>query len=114
EHMDEYAFLAVGPDSDWGGVHVNSGIHNKAAFNLLTSKDANGQLTFDPREVAALFYLALTQHLSRTSRFIDSRRGVELAARTLFRRDPRLEEKMAAIGSAFDAVGIKSDLGVTF
>lgn len=113
-HMDDYEFLAVGPLTDWGGVHTNSGIHNKAAYNLLNSKDAQGHFLFDPREVAAIFYLALTQHLSRTSKFIDSRRGVELAARTFFRNDPRQKEKLDAIGAAFDAVGITSNLGVTF
>ncbi|HEY8208726.1 MAG TPA: M4 family metallopeptidase [Myxococcaceae bacterium] len=114
EHMNDYVFLSVGPMTDWGGVHVNSGIHNKAAHHLLTSKDVNGNFMFDPREVAALFYLSLTQHLSRTSRFIDSRRGVELAGRSFFRRDPRLDEKLEAIGNAFEAVGITSNLGVTF
>jgi Zn-dependent metalloprotease len=114
EHMDDYEFLPVGPRTDWGGVHINSGIHNKAAYNLLTSRGADGHFIFDPREVAALFYIALTQHLSRTSKFIDSRRGVELAGRTLFRRDPRKNEKLAAIGRAFDAVGISSNLGIQF
>jgi len=114
EHMDDYALMAVGPMTDWGGVHINSGIHNKAAYNLLTSKDAHGTRLFDPREVAALFYLALTQHLSRTSKFLDSRRGVELSARTFFRNDPRQAEKLAAIANAFDQVGIPSSLGITF
>ena len=114
EHMKDYVFLPVGPRTDWGGVHVNSGIHNKAAYHLLTSKDANGNFVFDPREVAALFYLALTQYLSRTSKFIDSRRGMELAARTLFRQDPRKQEKLAALAGAFEAVGITSNLGIDF
>lgn len=94
--------------NDWGGVHHNSGIHNKAAFNLMTSKTANGSLGFTPQEGAALFYLALTQFLSRTSGFSDSRRGVELAAKTLFRNDPPdiRDWKLAAIATAFDDVGI--------
>jgi Zn-dependent metalloprotease len=114
EHMDDYEFMAVGPLTDWGGVHINSGIHNKAAYHLLTSKDAQGSSLFDPREVAALFYLALTQHLSRTSKFLDSRRGVELAARTFFRNHPRQAEKLAAVAEAFDKVGITTSLGITF
>jgi Zn-dependent metalloprotease len=114
EHMDDYEFMPVGPMTDWGGVHINSGIHNKAAYHLLTAKDVHRNPLFDPREVAALFYLALTQHLSRTSKFLDSRRGVELAARTFFRNDPRQQEKLAAIVDAFDKVGITTSLGVTF
>ena len=95
---------------DWGGVHTNSGIHNKAAFLILTSKDAAGNFIFLAKEVAAVFYVCLTQHLSRTSQFSDSRRGVLLAAQTLFRKLPQAQQsaRMNAITKAFDAVGIKS------
>lgn len=105
-HMKDYVHLPNTPEGDWGGVHVNSGIHNKAAFNLLTAKGPDGKRLFDPRTVAALFFIALTQHLSRTSGFLDSRRGVELAARSLLRRDPMKNRKIDALGKAFDDVGI--------
>ena len=101
-HMDDY----LQTESDFGGVHTNSGIHNKAAHNMLTARSAGGQRVFTPTQVIQLFYLALTQHLSRTSGFADSRRGVTLAARSLFRRDGSRDAKIAAIGAAFDAVGI--------
>ena len=93
--------------SDNGGVHANSGIHNKAAFNLITAKNG-GQLVFTPDEVASLFYLSLTQRLSRTARFTDSRQAVELSAKTLFRQDADAtkEKKLEAIADAFNAVGI--------
>ncbi|GAA4491614.1 M4 family metallopeptidase [Rhodococcus olei] len=105
-HMNDFVVLPT--DQDHGGVHTNSGIHNKAAFNLITSKDARGGFVFTAGECAALFYLALTQFLSRTSGFADSRRGVELAARTLFRSDPRdvKATKLVAVATAFDNVGI--------
>lgn len=102
EHMRDYRDL----NHDNGGVHTNSGIHNKAAYLLLTSPTPEGGYLFEPRSVAALFYIALTQHLSRTSGFADSRRGVELAARSLFRNDPALEKKLQSVARAFDAVGI--------
>ncbi|MDQ3806155.1 MAG: M4 family metallopeptidase, partial [Acidobacteriota bacterium] len=106
DHMDDYQRLPNTEDGDWGGVHVNSGIHNKAAYHLLTARGASGQPVFKPREVAALFYLALTQHLSRTSRFADSRRGVELAARSLFAARSNKNVLFKAVGRAFDRVGI--------
>ena len=55
-----------------------------------------------------MFYVALTQHLTRQSGFSASRRGVTLAARSLFRNEPAptREIKIAAIAEAFDAVGI--------
>jgi Zn-dependent metalloprotease len=105
-HMDDYQKLPKTEDGDWGGVHTNSGIHNKAAFNLLTAKDAQGRYVLKPREVAALFYLALTQSLSRTSRFADSRRGVELAARSLFANKSNKQARFQSVAKAFDKVGI--------
>lgn len=103
-HMDDYQKL--GKDDDFGGVHTNSGIHNKAAHNMLTAKDAAGNYLLKPRDVAALFYLALSQNLSRTSRFGDSRRGVELAARSLFANKSNRQERFKAVAKAFDKVGI--------
>ncbi len=106
-HMDDFRVLPNTRGGDWGGVHVNSGIHNKAAFNLLTAED-NGALALTVAEVAAVFYLALTQRLSRTSQFIDSRRAAVASARTLFRTLPADQQagKIGAVEAAFQAVGI--------
>ncbi|MFI6875162.1 M4 family metallopeptidase [Streptomyces sp. NPDC050400] len=109
DHMDQFRVLPYTREGDWGGVHVNSGIHNKAAFHLFTAQADDGTLALSPTEVAAVFYLALTQRLSRTSQFADSRRAVVASARTLFRALPadRLARKIAAVEGAFDAVGIR-------
>lgn len=108
-HMDRFRVLPNTQAGDWGGVHVNSGIHNKAAFHVFTAQADDGLLTLRPAEVAAIFYLALTQRLSRTSQFTDSRRAVVSSARTLFRALPadRQTHKVAAVEAAFDAVGIR-------
>lgn len=97
-----------GRPRDHGGVHTNSGIHNKAAFNVLMATLADGTRAFTPDQVSAMFYIALTQVLAPTSGFSDSRRGVISAARSLFRNDPQavLDAKVAALGKAFSAVGI--------
>lgn len=107
-HMKDFQVLPNTDNGDWGGVHVNSGIHNRAAYLILTAKDAAGKTVLQPRDVAAVFYLALTQHLSRTSQFSDSRRSVLLAARTLFRNQSKEDQdtKVNAIAQAFTAVGI--------
>ncbi|OBB13946.1 metalloprotease [Mycolicibacterium setense] len=104
-HMRDYVNTA----RDNGGVHTNSGIHNKAAFNIISAKNGHGHL-FTPQDVATLFYLALTLHLSRTSGFSDSRRAVELVAKSLFRKDPQdtLDEKIDAISAGFEATGIEA------
>jgi len=106
-HMRNFKVLPDTEEDDHGGVHTNSGIHNKAAFNILTSVKG-GALVFTPEEVAAFFYMALTQRLSRTSQFSDSRTFVLDSARTLFRNLPQaaLDEKISAIEAGFTAVGI--------
>jgi Zn-dependent metalloprotease len=108
DHMDDFRVMPDDQDGDWGGVHINSGIHNKAAYLLLTTENRNDTLAVTPAEVAAVFYLALTQRLSRTSQFADSRRTVITSARTLFRNLPaeEAEQKIKAIETSFDAVGI--------
>lgn len=106
DHMNDYRQLPLNRAGDYGGVHVNSGIHNKAAFLVMTSKDGQGRLLFSPGSLAALFYVALTQHLSRTSTFGDSYRAIGLVAKTIFRNDPDRDVKFRAIDGAFAAVGI--------
>jgi Zn-dependent metalloprotease len=108
-NMKSFRKLPNTARGDWGGVHVNSGIHNKCAFLMLTARDGAGAPVLTPPDVAAIFYLSLTQQLSRTSQFSDSRRGVLLSARTFFRQLPPPEQnaKIDAITNAFDTVGIK-------
>jgi len=108
DNMKNFKVLPNTDKGDWGGVHTNSGIHNKAAYNILTALDSAKKLIFTAQEVAALFYITLTQQLSRTSQFSDSRRGALAAGRTLFRALPaeQLKQKLDAIAAGFDAVGI--------
>ena len=106
DHMNDYRQLPLNRAGDYGGVHINSGIHNKAAFLLMTSRDAQSRLLFNPGLLAALFYVALTQHLSRTSTFSDSYRAIGLVAKTILRNDPARDVKLSAIDKAFAAVGI--------
>lgn len=96
-HMDDY--------NDQNSIHTNCGIHNKAAYNLLTSQGENGQYLFDARSGAILFYRALFD-LPETSDFLDSRSKITKAAKGLFRGDPQIQEKLGAIAQAFKDVGI--------
>ena len=94
--------------NDYGWVHDNSGIHNWAAYSLMTAK-VGGRYLFKPAELAALFFIALTMQLSRTSQFSDSRRAVVQAARSLFRKQSNKarDAKLAAIEKGFAAAGIE-------
>jgi Zn-dependent metalloprotease len=93
--------------NDYGWVHDNSGIHNFAAYKIMTAS-ANGKYLFTPAQIAAIFYIALTVHLSRTSQFADSRRAVVQATRSLFRKESAaaLEQKVKAVEKGFGAAGI--------
>ena len=86
--MKDFMHAPLDPEHDSGAVHVNSGIHNYAAFNVMTAKVGRA-FVFKPAQLAAMFYVALTQQLSRQSTFSDSQRGVVLMTRSLFRMLPQ-------------------------
>ncbi len=109
KHMNNFVKASPPYDdsNDYGWVHRNSGIHNFAAYKIMTTKQGS-QYLFTRREVAAMFYIALTAHLSRTSKFSDSRRAVVLATRSLFRNKSAsdLAKRVKAVEDGFSAAGI--------
>lgn len=78
---------------DNGGVHINSGIVNHAYYLFAT------EIGLEKAE--QIYYRALTEYLSASSKFIDLRASVEQAAEDLY----GMTEKNAA-SSAFQSVGI--------
>jgi len=100
KHMNEYQNLPNTPEGDNGGVHVNSGIPNKAFFLLATSigKDKAEQI----------YYKALRDYLVKSSQFIDMRNAVEKAAGDLHGAG---SPEVLAVRAAFDGVGIGSGQG---
>jgi Zn-dependent metalloprotease len=102
DHMSQY----VPTTKDSGGVHIYSGIHNKAIYKLISGTDPAGQPSFPTRELALLLYLTLTR-LTQLSDFRDSRRTLESVAGVYYANDPGLAANLALIRAAFDSVGIK-------
>jgi Zn-dependent metalloprotease len=101
-HMRDY----VQTQQDNGGVHTNSNIHNKAAYNVMTSKDDTGQYLFGPKDVAILYYLALNR-LTPTSGFGRALGALLDVSRSYFAADPVMSVSgPAAITAAYAAVGI--------
>ena len=91
---------------DNGGVHTNSNIHNKAAYNLLTIENDAGELMVPPGVVALLYYLTLTR-LTRRADFSDCLRALKSVANTYFMgNSSRQQEVRRAIGQAYQDVGI--------
>ncbi|MFC3345772.1 cadherin-like beta sandwich domain-containing protein [Paenibacillus abyssi] len=105
-HMDEYLDLPL--DFDNGGVHINSGIPNKAAYYIATRADAAG---FDGEELlAGIVYNALTTYLMPTSNFEDAHTAFILAARDYAEaRELNQAVITGIVNQAWQDVGISSE-----
>lgn len=104
DHFSQYTPLPISNDS--GGVHIYSGIHNLAAYRVLTATAANGDYIFTSQEVAILYYLTLTR-LSRFSKFSDCRRVLINVAGVYYMGDSvEQTNKQNAIATAYSSVGI--------
>lgn len=102
DHMNNYLYTS----NDNGGVHTNSNIHNKAAYNVFSAKDEQGNYVFTPREVATLYYLSLTR-LNRTADFAKTLQVLLDVANTYYAGDPaELKVKSTALKDAYHKVGV--------
>lgn len=101
DHMNDY----LRTDRDNGGVHTNSNIHNKAAYNVLTATDAAGRRQFTSREVAILYYLCLTR-LNSLATFSKVLQVLTDVATTFYGGDAGRQKKVEAIKEAYRKVGI--------
>jgi Zn-dependent metalloprotease len=91
DHMSEY----VNTTSDYGGVHTNSGIPNKAAYLIGNNIGAE--------KMGRIYYRALSVYLISTSDFSDCRAAVLQSAADLYGANGI---EYNTVNSAFDAVGI--------
>jgi Zn-dependent metalloprotease len=96
--VSEYADLPLSRRSDNGGVHINSGIPNHAAFLVA---QAIGR-----EKMEQIYYRTLTQYLSPQSEFFDAARATVRAAQDLYSA-----AEVDAVRKAFAQVGI--DVGGT-
>ena len=90
-HMDSY----VNTTSDNGGVHTNSGIPNKAFYNIATNIGLD--------ESANIYYRALTTYLTSQSNFTDARNALLQAATDLYGSG---SAEYNAVDAGYAAVGI--------
>ncbi|HRI66686.1 MAG TPA: M4 family metallopeptidase [Polyangium sp.] len=104
-HMNEF----VRTREDSGGVHSNSNIHNKAAYNVLTAVDANKEPIFKPSEVAILYYLCLVR-LPQKATFRRTLRVLLDVATTFYAVDEaECNRKLSALEKAYQKVGIEPE-----
>ncbi|MEG0772844.1 M4 family metallopeptidase [Clostridium sp.] len=95
-HMNQYQNLPNTSNGDWGGVHINSGIPNKAFYLAATSINNNAKLS-------QVYYRALTVYLTQFSQFTDAKNALVQAANDLYPSEPTIATK---ISDAFTSVGI--------
>ncbi|MCC7161421.1 MAG: M4 family metallopeptidase [Anaerolineae bacterium] len=95
KHVNEYARLPVSRKGDNGGVHINSGIPNHAAYLI-------GQ-RIGPDKLEQIYYRALTQYLGPDSQFIDAARATLRAAQDLYANVP---SDAQSVRDGFAGVGL--------
>ena len=74
--MNEYENLPNTEQGDWGGVHINSGIPNKAAYYTINSLGIS--------KTQEIYYRALTVYLTPNSNFSNARQALEQSAQDLY------------------------------
>ncbi len=96
-HMTEFVSLPNDPDHDNGGVHINSGIMNKAFYNVASNIGIS--------KSGLIWYRALTSYFTNNSQFIDARNSCLSASKDLF---GIASVEYQAVANGFSAVGIGS------
>jgi Zn-dependent metalloprotease len=99
-HMDDYQNLPDDndPRNDNGGVHINSGIPNKAFHLVATAIGGNAW-----EAPGQIWYQTLTQRLQPTSNFVDAANATIEAAGDLFGGDGNEQQ---AVRNAWKEVGV--------
>ncbi|MFA6001340.1 MAG: M4 family metallopeptidase, partial [Thermoleophilia bacterium] len=111
DHMDQYDHTHDkdtfrDKSNDWGGVHKNSGIPNKAAFNVATELDKKGK--DGKKEMEQIWYHALSLYLTYNSKFTDARDACVQSAKDLYPdKAPGIPSpEVRAVEKGFADVGI--------
>lgn len=92
-HMDQF----YTGDEDNGGVHINSGIPNKAAYLTIQS--------IGKEKAEQIYYLALTQYLTSNAEFSDAKIALKQAADELYGHNSNESQSVA---QAWTKVGVGS------
>ncbi|MFA6979185.1 MAG: M4 family metallopeptidase [Ignavibacteriaceae bacterium] len=100
EHMNEFVTLPNTVEGDNGGVHINSGIPNRA-FALTAEAITRWK-------AGQIWYRALTTYLTNNSNFNDARVACINAAKDLYGNN---STEMNAVKTSFEAVGITESTG---
>lgn len=118
EQMSEYAHYPMSYSSigaDYGGVHTNSGIPNKAAWLLSQGGSLNGiTVTAIGRQKAEqIYYRLLTEYLTPYSGFVDARNNAIQSCTDLIGQFSITADDCAQVRAAWAAVGVGANVEFT-
>jgi Zn-dependent metalloprotease len=90
---------------DNGGVHINSGINNKAAYLIAAGGTHNGITVngIGREKTGTIYYRALTSYLTPNSQFIDMRDAAIQSTTDLYGAN---SNEVKAVKNAYDSVGV--------
>jgi len=97
DNMTNFVVLPNTQAGDWGGVHTNSGIPNKACYLIASNSNVG------VNKAEQIYYKALSNYLISTSNFHDARVALVQSAEDLY---GATGAEVAAINAAWDAVGV--------
>ena len=96
--------------NDWGGVHINSGIPNKAAYLLIQGDVHNGIVVdaLGPNKVGQLYLEVLRRRLTKNSTFLAARNATVAAAQAFVDggRHGFTSSDVCSVMNAFASVGL--------
>lgn len=102
--MSQYQNLPNTEAGDWGGVHINSGIPNRAAYLVAEGLTAEGLGTSIGRsKTEQIYYRALTTYLQASSQFLDARSALIQSAEDIYGSG---SAEVTAVTAAWDAVEV--------
>lgn len=106
DHYRSYVKLPNTRAGDYGGVHIYSGIHNKAVYNLLSAVDLNGNSEIPPSEVAILYYLTLLRLTARAD-FSDCKKTLLNVVGIYYSYNNQVQiQRRQLVQRSYDSVGI--------
>lgn len=94
-NMSGYQNLPNTEAGDWGGVHTNSGIPNKAGYLVAQAIGCE--------KTARIYYRALTSYMTATTDFLGARNYLVQAATDLYGSG---SAEATAVGNAYTSVGV--------
>jgi bacillolysin len=101
ENMSQFKVLPNTQAGDWGGVHTNSGIPNKAAYNVVMNLSSDLSVSIPKAQI--IYYNALCNYMTPSTDFIGAKNALAQAATDQYGAN---SAEYNAVINAFKAVGI--------